>query len=98
MNQKAFKLVRVAMQSAALVALVAAPIPVHAQNLMPGFQLGGPDKVLTPEEKERNDANEKAARDAQKTIKAPKVSNDPWGDVRAAETPSAKPAKSKKVQ
>ncbi|MBX9927220.1 MAG: hypothetical protein K2Y05_12755 [Hyphomicrobiaceae bacterium] len=97
MNQKTFKLALVAMQGAALLVVAAVPMPAHAQNLMPGFQLGGPDKVLTPEEKERNDANEKAARDAQKSIKAPKVSNDPWGDVRASDTP-AKPAKSKKVQ
>ncbi len=98
MNQKTFKLILVAMQSAGLVAFAFAPLPAHAQNLMPGFQLGGPDKVLTPEEKERNDANEKAAKDAQKSIKAPKVSNDPWGDVRAADAPAAKPAKSKKLQ
>ncbi|MBX9710794.1 MAG: hypothetical protein K2X60_07150 [Xanthobacteraceae bacterium] len=94
MSQKAFKFALVAVQSAALLALFAAP--ARAQNLVPGFQLGGDDKQLTPEEKERNAANEKAAKDAQRSIAAPKVSNDPWGDVRAAETP--KTAKSKKVQ
>lgn len=97
MNQKAFKLALVAMQSAVLLAFTTAAVPAHAQNLMPGFQLGG-DKTLTPEEKERNEANEKAAREAQKSIKAPKASNDPWGDVRAADAPAAKPAKSKKMQ
>ncbi len=95
MNQKAFKFALVAMHSAALIAFTGAP--AHAQNLMPGFQLGGPDKTLSPEEQERNDANEKAAKEALKSVKAPKVSNDPWGDVRAAETPAAKPAKSKRV-
>ncbi len=95
MNQKAFKLALAAMHCAALLAFVVAP--AHAQNLMPGFRLGE-GKELTPEEKERNDANEKAAKEALKTIKAPKVSNDPWGDVRAAEMPAVKPAKSKKVQ
>jgi hypothetical protein len=42
---------------------------------------------MSPEEKERSDANEKAAKEALRTVKAPKVSNDPWGDVRAADTP-----------
>lgn len=95
MNHKTLKLAFVAILGAALLAFAAA-VPSQAQNLMPGFQLGG-DKTLSPEEKERNEANEKAAKEAQKSIKAPKVSNDPWGDVRASDAP-AKPAKSKKVQ
>ncbi|HEU0097109.1 MAG TPA: hypothetical protein VFQ52_11700 [Rhizomicrobium sp.] len=97
MNRKVFKLALVAMHGASLLAFAAAPVPAHAQGIMPGFRLGE-GKELTPEEKERNEANEKAAKEAQKSIKAPKVSNDPWGDVRAADAPAAKPAKSKKVQ
>ncbi len=93
MNQKTFKFALLATFGTALLASA----PIHAQGLpTPGFQLGGPDRTLTPEEKERNDANERAAKEALKSVKAPKVSNDPWGDVRAADTP-AKPAKPRKA-
>ena len=85
MSQKAFKFALVAVQSAALFALFS--VPASAQSLMPGFQLGGPGAQMSPEEKERSDANERAAKEAQKTIKPPKVSSDPWGDMRAADAP-----------
>jgi hypothetical protein len=78
--------------AAALLSL--ASIPAQAQ-ITPGFQLGG-DKEISPEERERNQANERAAREAQKKIVAPKVSNDPWADVRTSESP-AKSAKPKAV-
>lgn len=87
MSQKAFKFALVVVQSAALLALLAAP--ARAQSLMPGFQLGGAGPQMTPEEKERSDANERAAKEAQKSIKPPKVSNDPWGDMRSADAPKA---------
>ncbi|RTL50872.1 MAG: hypothetical protein EKK40_12265 [Bradyrhizobiaceae bacterium] len=96
MNHKAFTFALAAV-SGALLALTAAPAQLHAQNLMPGFQLGAQPE-LTPEEKARNEANEKAAKDAMKSVKAPKVSNDPWGDMRSSDATAAKPAKSKKVQ
>ncbi|MBN8968729.1 MAG: hypothetical protein J0G95_09745 [Rhizobiales bacterium] len=78
--------------TAALLAFASAP--VQAQ-FTPGFQLGG-DKEVSPEERERNQANERAAREAQKKIVAPKASNDPWADVRTSEPP-AKSAKPKAV-
>lgn len=93
MSRKAFKFALAAFQSAALLALLAAPARAQESLPMPGFQLGGAGKQMSPEEKERSDANEKAAKEALKSVKAPKVSNDPWGDVRAADT--AKTAKPK---
>ncbi|GAA3850339.1 hypothetical protein GCM10022626_21150 [[Pseudomonas] carboxydohydrogena] len=55
---------------------------------MPGFQLGG--SQMSPEEKARQDKLEKAARDAQSKIPDQKASNDPWANVRSAETPASK--------
>ncbi|MBY0382441.1 MAG: hypothetical protein K2W78_11035 [Xanthobacteraceae bacterium] len=70
-------------------------MPVHAQALpVPGIQLGG-EKELSPEEKAKMEANERAARAAQSSIPTPKASNDPWASVRSTEDP---PAKSKKAK
>lgn len=61
-----------------------------AQGLpMPGFQLGGGNQ-MSPEEKARQDKLERAARDAQSKIPDQKASNDPWANVRSAETPAPK--------
>jgi hypothetical protein len=61
-----------------------------AQSMpMPGFQLGG-GKQMSPEEKERQDRLEKAARDAQSKIPDQKASNDPWASVRSSETSAPK--------
>lgn len=70
-----------------------ATAPARAQ-FTPGFQLGA-EKEISPEEKERALANERAAKEAQKKIVVPKVSNDPWADVRT-ESP-AKSGKPKAV-
>ena len=69
---------------AALLAILTCP--ARAQ-ILPGFNLNQ-DKEISEDEKERNRANEKAAKEAQKSIVAPKASSDPWGDVRAADTPA----------
>lgn len=89
-NLKIVSLLGVALVScAALFALTS--LPARAQ-IMPGFQLGA-EPELSPEEKERNAANAKAAREARSKIIAPKASNDPWADVRSNDAParSAKP-------
>lgn len=88
------KFLRVAGLAGAAAVIAFAAVPARAQ-LTPGFQLGA-DKEISPEERERNLANERAAREAQKKIVAPKASNDPWADVRTSE-PSAKTAKPKAV-
>jgi hypothetical protein len=85
MSQKAFKFALLA--TFGTVLLAAAPARAQENMPMPGFQLGGAGPQMTPEQKERSDANEKAAKEALRSVKAPKVSNDPWGDVRAADTP-----------
>lgn len=73
--------------AAALIALPGGA--AMAQGMpMPGFQLGGGQ--MSPEEKARQDKLEKAARDAQSKIPDQKASNDPWANVRSAETPAPK--------
>ncbi|CAM5348781.1 Acid shock protein OS=Afipia felis OX=1035 GN=NCTC12722_01557 PE=4 SV=1 [Afipia felis] len=74
--------------AAALVTMPAAS--VFAQGMpTPGFQLGG-GKQMSPEEKERQDRLEKAARDAQSKIPDQKANNDPWASVRSSETSAPK--------
>jgi hypothetical protein len=81
-------------RAAALAALLAGfSAPASAQsphvNLMP--ELGS----KTPEEKEADAARDKAYRESLKKIPDAKTSNDPWGNVRAAEPAKAAPAKAK---
>jgi hypothetical protein len=74
--------------AAALIALPGGA--AMAQGMpMPGFQLGGGNQ-MSPEEKARQDKLEKAARDAQSKIPDQKASNDPWANVRSAETSAPK--------
>lgn len=46
---------------------------------------------MTPEQKARADANERAARAASASVPTPKASDDPWANARSAPEP-AKPA------
>jgi hypothetical protein len=76
-------------RAAALAALLAGlSAPASAQtpniNLMPELA------TKTPEEKEADAIREKAYRESLRKIPDAKTSNDPWGNVRAAEP--AKPA------
>jgi len=75
---------------AAVFALLAGP--AYAQ--IPNINLMPEVKTLTPEEKEQEAAQQKAYKDSLKKIPDAKASNDPWGNVRSAETPKA-PAKPK---
>ena len=75
---------------AALVALLTAP--AYAQtpniNLMPELQ------SKSPEEKEREEAQQKAYKESLKKIPDAKASSDAWGNVRSVDTPKASaPAK-----
>jgi len=72
--------------------------PAFAQNLPPGMglPLGGDTKTLTPEEKEAQEARDKAYKESLKKIPNQTAPNDPWGSARAAEqqqkaAPPAKP-------
>ena len=83
---------------AMLIGLMIAPVaaPAFAQNLTPGFRLNE-GKQLTEEEKERNKANEDAAKAARAKIPDAKQSSDPWATVRSEPTASAKTVKPKPV-
>jgi hypothetical protein len=81
-------------RAAALVALWAGLSgPAYAQtpniNLMPELA------TKTPEEKEADALKERAYRESLKKIPDAKTSNDPWGNVRAAEPPKTAPARPK---
>ena len=78
---------------AAVFALLAGP--AYAQQ-MPNVNLMPEVKSQTPEEKEQEAAQQKAYKDSLRKIPDAKVSNDPWGNVRSAETPkTSAPAKPK---
>lgn len=68
---------------AMLIGLLTVPAaaPVFAQSLTPGFRLNE-GKELSEGEKERNKANEDAAKAARAKIPDAKPSSDPWATVR----------------
>jgi len=82
---------------AAMVAMVApllgATGPAYAQMQTPTLNLlaDGPSK--TPEEREADEARDKAYKDSLKKIPAAKASNDPWGGVRSSDAPKTSTAK-----
>jgi len=86
------------LRTAAAIALLVAPAylqfaaPAHAQaphiNMMPDM----PSK--TQEEKDADDARDKAYKDSLKKIPDAKAPSDPWGTVRSTDTPAAKSASS----
>lgn len=81
-------------RAAAALALLAMPAsmallqPVHAQ--MPNINLIPELQSKTPEEKEADEAREKAYKESLKKIPDAKASNDPWGNVRA-DAPKSEP-------
>jgi hypothetical protein len=81
-------------RAAALAALLAGlSAPALAQS--PNLNLMPEVASKTPEEKEAEAAREKAYRESLRKIPDAKTSNDPWGNVRAAEPPKPAPAKPK---
>jgi hypothetical protein len=62
-------------------------VPSHAQ--MPNINLlaDGPSK--TPEEKEADEARDKAYKETLRKIPDAKSASDPWGGVRTTDTPKA---------
>jgi hypothetical protein len=82
-------------RAAALVASLAGlSAPASAQMQTPNINLLPEFQSKTPEQKEADAVREKAYRESLKRIPDAKTSNDPWGNVRAAETPKT-PAKPK---
>jgi hypothetical protein len=86
---------RVLLPAAAIVALLTGTLltgPAAAQMPMPSLSLGGGERKLTPEEREKQEAIDKAYRAANGKIPDKKV-DDPWADVRSSAHPA--PAKKK---
>ena len=63
--------------------------PAYAQNMTPNINLIPELQSKTPEEKEAEAARDKAYKESLRKIPDAKVSSDPWGSMRAAETPKA---------
>jgi hypothetical protein len=77
---------------AMMVALLAGwAMPSHAQ--MPNINLLADQPGKTPEEKEADDARDKAYKETLKKIPDAKTSSDPWGGVRTSDAPKAPAAK-----
>jgi hypothetical protein len=68
---------------AAAIALLAGP--AYAQ--MPSVNLMPEVVSKTPEEKEADEARDKAYRESLKKIPEAKASSDPWGTVRSGDAP-----------
>jgi hypothetical protein len=67
---------------AMMIALLAGwAMPSHAQ--MPNINLLADQPGKTPEEKEADEARDKAYKETLKKIPDAKTSNDPWGGMRA---------------
>jgi hypothetical protein len=75
---------------AAVMALLTAP--AYAQT--PTVNLAPEVKTMSPEEKEREAAQQKAYKESLRKIPDAKASSDPWGNVRSADAPkTSAPAK-----
>ncbi len=71
--------------AAAMMVLLTAP--AYAQT--PNVNLIPELASKTPEEKEQDAIKDKAYRESLKKIPDPKVSSDPWGNVRSENAPKA---------
>jgi hypothetical protein len=73
--------------------------PAFAQMQTPNINLLQDTPSKTPEEREADEAREKAYKDSLRKIPEAKASNDPWGSVRgsdaAPKTPTAKTSTAK---
>jgi hypothetical protein len=78
--------------AAAVIGLLTGP--AYAQMQTPNINLLSDMPSKTPEEQEKEAAQQKAYRESLKKIPDAKVSSDPWGNVRSVETPKpSAPAK-----
>jgi hypothetical protein len=69
--------------AAAVVVLLTGPAYAQAPNINLIPELAS----KTPEEKEKEAAEQKAYRESLRKIPDAKVSSDPWGNVRSVDTP-----------
>jgi hypothetical protein len=80
-----------------VIALLAGwTMPSHAQ--MPNINLLADQPGKTPEQKEADEARDKAYKETLKKIPDAKTASDPWGNVRSsdAKAPAAKTTAAKK--
>lgn len=78
--------------AAAVIGLLTGP--AYAQMQTPNINLLSDLPSKTPEEQEKEAAQQKAYKESLKKIPDAKVSSDPWGNVRNVETPKpSAPAK-----
>ncbi|WP_407155455.1 hypothetical protein [Bradyrhizobium sp. STM 3557] len=88
----------VAMMIALLAGWAVPSMPSHAQ--MPNINLMADQPGKTPEEKEADEARDKAYKETLRKIPDAKTSSDPWGGVRtttdAPKTPAVKTTATKK--
>jgi hypothetical protein len=80
---------------AAVFALLAGP--AHAQMQTPSINLLSELPSKTPDQIEREEAQQKAYKDSLRKIPDAKVASDPWGNVRSADTPKT-PAPAKRTK
>ena len=67
--------------------------PTYAQMQTPNINLIQDTPSKTPEEKEADEAREKAYKNSLKKIPEAKAPNDPWGGVRSSDAPKTSTAK-----
>ena len=78
----------------ALAVIVVLTGSAHAQMSSPNINLLADTPSKTPDELEREAAQQKAYKESLKKIPDAKGSSDPWGNVRTVETPKTSgPAK-----
>jgi hypothetical protein len=76
---------------AVIVVLTAAP--AYAQMQTPSINLLQDTTSKSPEEREADEARDKAYKDSLKKIPDAKAPNDPWGVVRSGDAPKTSTAK-----
>ena len=69
------------------------PGAARAQNQMPNINLLADKPSKTQEEKDAEEARDKAYKETLKKIPDAKVSSDPWGGVRSTDAPKTPAAK-----
>ena len=91
------KPLRVTTTIAALALLMSLPAfwPIGAHAQMPNINLLADQPSKSPEQIEKEQAQEKAYQESLKKIPDPKTSVDPWGGVRSSD--ASKPATSSKT-
>jgi hypothetical protein len=76
--------------------------PIYAQMQTPNINLLQDTPSKTPEEKEADEARDKAYKNSLKKIPEAKAPNDPWGGVRSSDVPKTStgkaPASAKKTK